>query len=297
MQAVVQTESMTKQYGDIVAVDRVDLEIEHGDRVALIGHPGSGKTTFLRLLVDLVHPTSGRARVGGFDSVKAPYQVRRIVGWTPADPKLPVRLTVGEVLDRAAEYKRSDPDTSIRSHVLPLIDVAPDDPILELDDDERFVVALITALQKQPDVLILDEPLAAAGRFRSLVADLITELPEHVTLIASARDLGLAELIDFRVLLLEHGRIIADGDLETLRRTVRQRTELAFDSMPSEAALRALPGVLDLAVQGSTARVLSVGPTEDLIEAARAVGLSDAVVHQPGLAELVADHTLLAARR
>ena len=297
MQAVVQTEGVSKDYDDITAVAELDLVVEHGQRVALVGHPGSGKTTLLRMLVDLVHPTTGRIRVAGYDTRVAPYQVRRRVGWVPNAPTLPQNLSVAELLDRLGEFKRSGADTAIRSSLLPSIDVAPDDPMSELDDAEQYVVAFVAALEKQPELLLLDEPLAAAGRFRDLVADTLRNVEPTVTVVASARDLTLTDLFDRRVLFIERGRIIADGSITDLRMMIRQRTELTFSSTPDEAGLRSLPGVLDLVVQGSTARMLSVGPTDALIDAARPLGLVDAVVHEAGLDTLIADHTLLASNR
>ena len=297
MQAVVQTEGASKDYDDVTAVAELDLVVERGQRVALIGHPGSGKTTLLRLLIDLVHPTTGRIRVTGYDTRVAPYQVRRRTGWVPNMPSLPQNVTVGGLLDRMSDFKRSDADTSIRHKFLPAIDVATDDPMRELDEPEQYMVAFIAALEKQPELLLLDEPLAAAGRFRGLVSDILGGLDPNVTVVATARDLTLTEVFDERVLFIERGHVIADGSLENLRRMIRQRTELSFAETPSEAQLRALPGVLDLVVQGSTARMLSVGPTDALIDAARPLGLVDAVVHEAGLDVLIADHKLLAANR
>ncbi|NOX31919.1 MAG: ABC transporter ATP-binding protein [Actinobacteria bacterium] len=294
MQAVVQTEGLTKRYGNVTAIDGVDIEIDTGQRVAIIGQPQSGKTTLFRLLVNLVHPTAGRARVGGFDTSRGSYQVRRLTGWVPASVSLPRNLAVGEFLDRMAEFKRSDPDVSLRSTVLPALDVGPDDKLRELDDEERHIVALLAAVQKQPDLFLLDEPLAGSGRFRELAAEILGSLSDQVTVMASARDLSLAERMSDRVLLLDNGRIIADGPLSTLRSRVRQRTELEFSSAPNESALRSLPGVLDLVVQGNTARVLSVGSTDKLIDAVRPAGLIDSTVRQPGLEELMTDHRLLA---
>ncbi len=296
MQAVVQTERLTKRFGDTVALSELDLEIEVGQRVAIVGQPGAGKTTLVRILVDLIHPTSGRARVAGFDTTRASYQVRRVVGWVPADLRLPGELSVSTFLRRMADFKRSGADTSQRATVLARIDVAPDDNLRELSPDEQFVVAFLAALQKQPEVLIMDEPLAHAGNHRDLVVELLGGLPERTTVLATARDLTITDHVNERVLLLDSGRVVADGPLDTLRRRVRQRTELFFSSTPTEAAVRALPGVLDCVISDRMARVLSVGPTGVLVDRARALGLVDAVVFEPGLAELVSDHRLLASR-
>ena len=142
----------------------------------------------------------------------------------------------------------------------------------------------------------MDEPLAHAGKHRDLVVELLAGLPERTTVLATARDLTITDHVNERVLLLDGGRLVADGPLDTLRRRVRQRTEVFFASTPTEAAVRSLPGVLDCVISENMARVLSVGPTDVLIDRARSLGLVDAVVFEPGLAELVSDHRLLAGR-
>lgn len=139
MQSVVQTEQLTKRFGSTTAIDQLSMEIVGSDRVSMVGQPGAGKSTLLRLLVDLVHPTSGRARVAGFDTRRASYQVRRATAWVPAQVHLPQNLSVEKFLDRSAQFRRTDPNRAARHHILPRLDLAPDDKIADLDQSECHV--------------------------------------------------------------------------------------------------------------------------------------------------------------
>lgn len=296
MQSVVQTEQLSKKFGSTVSIDMLSMEIIGSDRVSLIGQPGAGKSTLLRILVDLVHPTGGRARVAGFDTRSAAYQVRRAAAWVPSEVFMPPKMTVESFLDRQAEFRRTDPNMAARHHVLPQLDLAPDDLIRDLDSSERHAVALVAAFQRSPTVALLDEPLAQLGPHKWVLEKLIEVAGPSTTVLATARDLGLAEHLRGPVMLLDSGKVVATGSLAGLRKRARHRSELSFDRPPDPEWVQQLPGVLAAAVNGNTARVLFAGDPERLVGAASGGGLADVVHHDPTLEELLTDYRLLAGR-
>lgn len=297
MQSVVQTEQLTKRFGSTIAIDQLSMEIIGSDRVSLVGQPGAGKSTLLRLLVDLVHPTGGRARVAGFDTRRASYQVRRATAWVPAQVHLPRNLSVEGFLDRSAEFRRTDPNRAVRHHVLPRLDLAPDDKIADLDQSECQALAMVAAFQRSPQVLLLDEPLAQLGQHRWVLDKLIEISGPGTTVIATARDLTLAEHLAGPVMLLDKGKIVATGSLEGLRRRARHRSELEFSQPPDQAWVAGLPGVLAAAVEGTKARVLYAGEPERLVNAAKHAGLDRVTHHDATLDELLVDYRMLAERK
>ena len=294
MQPVVVTEGLSKRYRRTKAVLDLDLEIEAGECFALVGRPDAGKSTVLHLLLDLVHPSSGRARVVGFDTVKASYHVRRAVGWVPAHVVPPPRLTIEGWLDRARSFRRSEIDSSIRQRVIPMLDVALKDDLSQLSQAELSIVSLIAALQKEPDLLLLDEPISSMRSHLDLLAELLSEYREHGgTVVMTSRDLSAAGRLADRLGILDSGSLIATGSLEELRERGRHRLEIVFTSEPREDLFEASPSVVGAVVNGNIARVLVQGGTEPVVELARQHGATEIIVHESGIEELVADIKLL----
>ena len=290
MQPVVVTEGLTKKFGRTKAVLDLDLTLESGDYLALVGRPDSGKSTILHLLLDLVHPTSGRTRVVGFDSTRAAYLIRRNVGWVPAHVVPPRRLTIEGWLDRMRSYRRSKIDSSLRTQVIPQLDAALTDNLTELSPAELGIVALVGALQKEPELLLLDEAIIGMQPHEDLRDDLVNDFRSRGgTILMTSRDLATAGATADRVGLLDSGSLIATGTIDQLRQLGRQRLEIVFVSDPREDIFEASPSVVGAVVQGNIARVLVHGQTEPVVEIARLNGAKEIILHESGVDELVTD--------
>lgn len=290
MQPVVTTEGLTKKFGRTKAVLDLDLNVEPGDYLALVGRPDSGKSTILHLLLDLVHPTSGRARVVGFETTKAPYQIHRSVGWVPAHVVPPRRLTIEGWLDRTRSFRRSEIDGSLRTRVIPQLDAALTDNLTELSQAELGIVALIGALQKEPELLLLDEAIIGMRSHEDLLETLVNDYRSHGgTILMTSRDLAKAGAMADRVGLLDSGSLIATGTIDELRQLGRQRFEIVFESDPNQDIFAASPSVVGAVVQGNVARVLVHGKIDPVVEIARQNGAKEIILHESGVDELVAD--------
>jgi ABC-2 type transport system ATP-binding protein len=290
MQPVVVTEGLTKKFGRTKAVLDLDLTIEQGETFALVGKSDSGKSTVLNLLLDLVHPTSGRARVLGFDTAKATYQVHREVGWVPSHVVPPPRLTIQGWLDRARSFRRSEIDGSLRQRVIPLLDAALTDDLSELSQSELGVVALVAALQKEPELLLLDEAIISMRAQLDLVKEVLDEYSAHGgTILMTSRDLSVAGRMANRVGLLDSGSLIAAGTIGELRERGRQRLEIVFKNDPKHDIFEQSPSVVGAVVQGNVARVLVLGKTDPVVAIARQHGADQIILHEAGIDELVAD--------
>ncbi len=296
MQSVVQTERLTKRFNSTTAIDELSLEIQGGERVSVVGQPGAGKSTLLRILVDLIHPSGGRARIAGFDTRRAAYQVRRVTAWVPDTVTLPSHLTVEEYLERSAQFRRTDPNRATRHHVLPRLDIAPDDRLGNLTSAERHAVAMVAAFQRLPEVVLLDEPLAQLGSHDWVLQELLEVAGPKTTVLATARALGVAEHLKGPIVLIDRGSVVATGSLDALRKRARHRSELSFSQPPDQEWIAGLPGVMASVVKGTTARVLFSGDPERLVEAAASGGLDKASHHEATLNELLSDYRKLAER-
>ncbi len=291
MQPVVLAEGLAKRFGRTKAVMDFDLTIDQGEYVGIVGRPDSGKSTIHHLLLDLVHPSAGRARILGTDVTKAAYHVHREIGWVPAQVVPPPGITVEQWLDRSRSFRRSDIDLTLRQRIIPLLDAALTDHLRELSQPELNIVALVAAMQKRPKLLLLDEPVLGMRAQHELF---VTLLEEHRSLGGSAlltsRDLSTTGRLVDRIGLLDSGSIVAMGSIDELRERGRQRIEFVFRSEQRDDLFEeAPPAVLGAVVQGNVARVLVHGKTETVVEFARQKGAAEVIIHEAGVDELIAD--------
>lgn len=218
--------SVAKRYGDVVALDAVDLAVERGQRVALVGESGSGKTTLLRCFNRMVEPDAGTVSVGGKDAAAAdPVHLRRRVGYVQQEGGL---LPHWSVLRNAAlvPVLRNQPDAEERARDalelvgMPAAEFGSRWP-RELSGGQRQRVALARALAARPDVVLLDEPFGALDaitrvELRATFAELVEGL--GVTVLLVTHDLGEALELAHRVAVMREGRIEQVAAPEALRR-------------------------------------------------------------------------------
>ena len=207
---------MRKTYGRTVAVDRVDFRIARGSFVGLIGHNGAGKSTCLKMLMGMVHPTEGTVRVDGLDVTTDPIEARKRLGAVPEEPSLYEWLTAAEFLSFVAEVRGS-------GDVAGALEIAglgadADRPIREYSQGMRRRTSLAAAMLGRPPVLVLDEALngldpPSSARIKAL-------LREHVddggTVLLSTHVVETVEAAADRVVLLAHGRVLGEEDTATL---------------------------------------------------------------------------------
>jgi len=290
MQPAVHTEGLTKKFGRTKAVMDLDLLIEPGECFALVGRQDAGKSTILHLLLNLVHPSAGRARVGGYDTTKGAYHVHRVVGYVPAKLVPPQGLTVNQWLDRARSFRRSEIDGSIRHRVVPALDASLDDDLAGLSQSELSVIALIAALQKSPELLMLDEAVLGMRAHHDVLLELLGDYRSTGgTILMTSRELDVSGDLCERVGLLDSGTLVATGTLDELRDRGRKRLEFVFEREQHEDLFSTTPAVLGAVVQGKVARVLVHGHIDPVVEHARRNGATEFINHEAGLDELVSD--------
>jgi ABC-2 type transport system ATP-binding protein len=208
--SAVELSGVRKTFGRTVALERIDLRIEPGTFVGLIGHNGAGKSTCLQLLAGLLPPTEGTVRVAGIDVQQDPAGARARMGVVLEEPGLYEWLTAREWLDFVAEVHGSGD----RDRALALADLGADAdrPIREYSQGMRRRAALATALLHDPQVILLDEALngldpPSAARVKQILRALVDA---GRTVILSTHVVETVQLVADRVVMLAHGRIVAD---------------------------------------------------------------------------------------
>lgn len=220
---MIETFGLTRYYGRKSAVDHLEMRVEKGEVFGFIGPNGAGKTTTIRMLSCLIQPTEGTARVGGYDIVEEPIQVKKIVGLVPENPPLYDRLTGWEYLEFVGRlYKVPEGERRRRIDELleafKLGDVA-DQLIITYSRGMKQKLAFSAALIHNPKVLLLDEPTSGVDvRAAKTMKDIIKELSEGgATVFYSTHIMELAERICQRVGIINEGRLIAVGNLDELK--------------------------------------------------------------------------------
>jgi ABC-2 type transport system ATP-binding protein len=231
---------VSKHHGEVVALDRVDLSVEQGELVALLGPNGAGKTTAFELLLGLGRPSSGRVRVLG----GAPGR-REVVGRLGAmlqDAGLPEGVTVAELVQLIGRsYPRAWPVELVLERV-GLAQLAGR-TITDLSGGERQRLLLAAALIGAPELLLLDEPTAAmdVDARRAFWAEARAAVADGTTLLFATHDLTEADAVADRVVVLRHGRVVADATPADLKRRVHGKLVRLVTDLPV-AAFADLPG-------------------------------------------------------
>jgi ABC-2 type transport system ATP-binding protein len=221
---MIELSHIVKRFGDLVAVNDLSLSIGRGEFFAVLGPNAAGKTTTIKVLAGLMKPTSGRARVAGFDVQAEPLEVRRRLAYVPDFPFLYDKLTPWEFLRFTGQLFRMD-DAHIRSAGTQLVErlnlgAFAHKPIEGLSHGTRQRVAIVSALLHDPEVFVIDEPMVGLDPHHArVVKDILKERSRAgMTVFVSTHQLSLAEEMADRIGILHQGRLIALGTGEELRR-------------------------------------------------------------------------------
>jgi ABC-2 type transport system ATP-binding protein len=269
---------------DVVALDGIDFEVGPGEIMAVVGPNGAGKSTAFRVLVGLTSPTSGTASVMGFNCASQSKQVRRMVGWMPAeDRSLLLRLSCRENLRFHARLH----NISFRDLNQSISAVLADVGLTEFADDTPFALSagmrarlqLARALLHHPRVLILDEPTGsvdpvAAHTLLELITEIVAE--RRIAALISSHRLEEIEALHSHVILLDRGAVRYDGDLDELRKEWDlARVELGFTNgevASSVASMLKASNHLETVTQAGDSVTVTLKPTSRIADVLTALG-------------------------
>jgi ABC-2 type transport system ATP-binding protein len=220
---MIRFENVTRRYGSRVAVNQLDLSVSQGELLALLGHNGAGKTTSIKMLVGLLHPSEGAVSVGSYTVAKNPREASSLVGYVPDQPFLYDKLSGSEFLTFVANMYGLSPQESQQAVVREIERFQLGEFANRLTESyshgmrQRTVFA--AALLHQPQVLVVDEPMVGLDPHSiKLVKDLLQEYAQSgKTVLMSTHTLAVAEEIADRVAVMKEGNLIFEGQVEQLR--------------------------------------------------------------------------------
>jgi ABC-2 type transport system ATP-binding protein len=298
------TEGLTKRFGDLTAVDRIDLTVKAGTVVSLLGPNGAGKTTVVRMLATLSAPSAGAARVCGYDVVTEADAVRSVISLTGQFAALEDNLTAYEnlaLMARLRGYGRAAAGRTV-DRLIDRFDVGEfrDKLVKSLSGGQRRRVDLAASLVVQPRLLVLDEPTTGLDpRSRQVVWATIRDLvAEGVTLLLTTQYLDEADALADEIVLIDHGRAVAAGTPSDLKARIGdQRVDVvAVDTQGLDKLVAVLGDRFEVSVARERRTVSIPAPDEigDLGAVAQTVRASGIAIDEIALRRPTLDDAFLA---
>lgn len=221
MSLLIVLEKLSKSFGQFTAVDGIDLSVPKGQVLGFLGPNGAGKSTTMKMISGFLEPSSGNARVAGYDIVESPVEVKRRIGYMPEGAPSYGEMTAASFLDfiaeirgfNGAEKKRRISETIERVRLEEVFH----QPIETLSKGYKRRVGLAQAMIHDPEVLLLDEPTDGLDpNQKHHVRGLIQEMARDKAIIISTHILEEVEAVCSRAVIISDGRLLADGTPEEL---------------------------------------------------------------------------------
>jgi ABC-2 type transport system ATP-binding protein len=291
MTAVIHTERLTKTYGVHRGIIEVDLDVAEGEIFGFLGPNGAGKTTTMRILLDHIRPTGGRAEVFGIETTADPVAIHRRVGYLPGEFSLYDRLTGAQTLEYFANL-RGGTDAAYTAELVERLDFDPSRRFREYSKGNKQKLGLIVALQHRPDLLILDEPTSGLDPLvQQTVFELIREARrEGRTVFLSSHIIDEVDRTCDRAAIIREGRLVQVDSVEAIRALAFHHVELTFAGPVAPAVFEPLAGVSDVVARDGTVSMRVSGPIGPVIRAAAQHDLLDVVSREPNLEDVFLAH-------
>jgi ABC-2 type transport system ATP-binding protein len=284
----VEVENLTKKFGDFVAVDGLTFNVNHGEVFGLLGPNGAGKSTLIRMLTTLVPPTSGTARINGFDIVRQADGVRRCIGVIPQAMTSDMDLSAEEnmaIFAKLYGLPREKRRHTIRE-LLKAVDLEQwaDKPVKMFSGGMRRRLEIARGLVHEPKIFFLDEPTTGLDPVsRVAVWEMLARLKRErdLTILVTTHYMDEADKLCDRIAIVDHGKLVALDSPLRLKASIPGKNilEVSFSDVRPNwlEVLKGLPEVAEVAAQDHIFRISSNnGPatTVALMEAARNAGLT-----------------------
>ncbi len=249
---LIEVRGLTKKYGEHVALNNVNFNIEKGEIVGFLGPNGAGKSTSMNILTGYISATDGEAMIDGIDILENPIEAKKKIGYLPEQPPLYFDMTVDEYIDFVCALKKVPKkeveENKKRIYKLVKIQDVRGRLIKNLSKGYKQRVGLAQALVGNPEVLILDEPTVGLDPKQIIeIRTLVRELGKEHTVILSSHILSEVSAVCDRVIIINKGKIVASDTPENLSRIINQVNRLSLRIVGPKTdvlkSIKEIPGV------------------------------------------------------
>ncbi len=288
MDNVIHTDKLTKVYpGNVRALDGLSLDVQRGEIFGYLGPNGAGKTTTIRLLLDFIRPTTGKASVLGLDARADSIAIKRRIGYLPGELNLWDNQTAQQIIRFIGEARGSY-DVGYVNELAERLQFDLTKKVRSYSSGNKRKLGLIIALMNKPDLLILDEPTSGLD---PLVQQTFYQLMQEIraegrTVFMSSHILGEVQAICDRVAILRGGQLQAVQRVDELMHADFRHVKLYFREPVSAATLANVPGVIAVSGDGDTLSLQLSGDFDPLLRALSDHYIKDITVQEPTLEEV-----------
>jgi ABC-2 type transport system ATP-binding protein len=281
----IHSEGLSKRYGTVNALSRLDLDVGEGQVLGYLGPNGAGKTTTIRLLLGLIKPTAGHAEIFGLDCQRRAVEAHRRLAYVPGEANLWPALTGAETLHLLGRVQ-GRVDEAYRDELIALFQLDTTKKVRAYSKGNRQKVILIAALMCRPSLLVLDEPTSGLDplmeqAFRHCVREAKNR---GQTVFLSSHILSEVESLCDRVAILRDGQLVETGTLADMRHLSAVTVEATFDGPIPD--LSRVPGVSSVWANGRVAHLEVSGSVQPLLRALAGSNVTQFFSREPSLEEL-----------
>ncbi len=285
MDTIITTEGLTKQYGDSLALDHLDISIKKGEILGYLGPNGAGKTTTIRLLLGLITPTSGKATIFGKDATRSAAELHRQIAYVPGETSFWPNMTGAETLHFLANIHGTY-DRDYEAELIHKFEFDPNKKVRTYSKGNRQKIALIAALATKADLLIFDEPTSGLDPVMAKVFrdEVLRAKQNGQSIFLSSHMLEEVEELCDRVAVLRLGKLVELGTLDELRHLSALTVEAAFAKTPPDVT--SVKGVSNVETHGNYLRCNVNGSIAPLLEVVTKANPTSLLSRKPSLEEL-----------
>lgn len=270
MTAIIETDKLSKNYGEHQAVRDLSIQVPSGSICAFLGQNGAGKSSTLRMLLGMMHPTSGSGRIFGLriDDQKESLAIRQRTAFLAEDKRLYDYMTVGQIMGFTRSFFpgwRAD----LENRLLKQFSLPPDRKIRKLSKGMRTKLALLLGLARGCELLILDEPTEGLDPVSSeeVLQIVVSLVAEGTTVFFSSHQIAEVEQIADHVLMIDQGQLVLDAPLDQVKERYR-RIQAVFPEPVERRDLR-LSGVESVSMAGRAVSLIVSGNADGIVSHTR----------------------------
>jgi len=283
--SIIEVNNLTKYYGKSRGIVDVSFNVEEGEIFGFIGPNGAGKSTTIRLLLSLIHPTSGSMQIFGKNVVDNGPEIRRDIGYLPSEVFYYEGMKVIDLLKYSASFYARDCTTRMQE-LSEIMELDMNRRISDLSYGNKKKVGIVQGLLHSPKLLFLDEPTAGLDPLmQRKFFDLIRkENKNGVTVFFSSHILGEVQRLCNRVGIIREGRIVETSDIRTLQQNNYKKIHVTGSGMDSSTFK--LPGVTNLTSENGTQHFFFKGDINLVLQKLYGLQVSDVTIEEPTLEEI-----------